>query len=133
MTAPVTFPSVPVDSKRAKAGVMGFLSMPAARVAMEALGSCGERRMCQPLFVHVNMERAIIGTQSEGKVEASVGRISVSSVVYTYSPGKPCGHHLVCDSKLKTKNNPLEQNRQGWESTESRRKKGDGGGRRGWL
>ena len=46
---------------------MGFLSIPAARVAMEALGSCSKRRMGQPLSLLLrafmtNMERAIIAT-----------------------------------------------------------------------
>lgn len=100
MTEPVTFPFPSVDSKRAKAGVMGFLSIPAARVAIEALGSCGERGKCQPLSllkVFMNMERAIIATWSEGKVEAAdaASASASASSVYTYSPGKPCGHHLV--------------------------------------
>lgn len=67
MTEPVTFPFDSVDSKRAKAGVIGFLSIPAARVAMEALGSCDQEGNMSAIVVPLSLlnvftdvERAII-------------------------------------------------------------------------
>lgn len=94
MTEPVTFPFVSVDSKRAKAGVMGFLSIPAARVAMEALGSCNQEGNMSALVIvesiHDHETRHCRGLEVREKWKQrmlqSAGASASASSVYNLQP-----------------------------------------------